>query len=213
MKNLLIKEFRLAMHPAAIIFIFLASMLLIPNYPYFVVMFYTCLGIFFICLTARENHDIDYTMLLPVRKSDLVSARILMVVLLQLIELAICVIFAVIRSRLLGNNEAGMNPNLAFFGYAFILFGIFNLVFFTQYYKNPDKVGVPFLIACIVIGILIFAMEATGFLIPALRTYLKDDPSAFPLQLLVFLIGAALYLLFTFLTVRVSRKRFLTLDL
>ena len=100
MKNLLIKEFRLAMHPAAIIFIFLASMLLIPNYPYFVVMFYTCLGIFFICLTARENHDIDYTMLLPVRKGDLVSARILMVVLLQLIELAVCVIFAVIRSRL-----------------------------------------------------------------------------------------------------------------
>ena len=58
MKNLLLKEWRLALHPAALLFLCLSSMLLIPSYPYFVIFFYTCLGLFFICLSGRENKDI-----------------------------------------------------------------------------------------------------------------------------------------------------------
>ena len=39
MKNLLNKEFRLALHPTNIIFISFALMLLIPNFPYLVAFF------------------------------------------------------------------------------------------------------------------------------------------------------------------------------
>ena len=39
MKKLLIKDFRLAMHPTVFLFWLLSSMLIIPNYPYYVVLF------------------------------------------------------------------------------------------------------------------------------------------------------------------------------
>ena len=44
MKHLLYKEWRLAMHPTALLFLPLSAMLLIPNYPYYVIFFYTSLG-------------------------------------------------------------------------------------------------------------------------------------------------------------------------
>ena len=59
MLNLLRKELRLAVHPTSWIFLGLSLMLLIPSYPYYVAFFYTGLGIFFTCLSARENQDIS----------------------------------------------------------------------------------------------------------------------------------------------------------
>ena len=41
MKELLNKELKLVLHPTNILFIPLAFMLFIPNYPYLVIMFYT----------------------------------------------------------------------------------------------------------------------------------------------------------------------------
>ena len=37
MKDLVYKELKLALHPAAIIFLCLSSMLMIPSYPYFII--------------------------------------------------------------------------------------------------------------------------------------------------------------------------------
>lgn len=68
MKNMLYKEFKLAMHPTSVIFLSLSAMMLIPNYPYYMTFFYTTLAIFFIYLSGRENHDIFYTMTLPYEK-------------------------------------------------------------------------------------------------------------------------------------------------
>lgn len=48
MKKLLRKEVLLSMHPTAIIFLALSMMLIIPNYPYYVIFFYTGLAIFFL---------------------------------------------------------------------------------------------------------------------------------------------------------------------
>ena len=94
MKTLLYKEFRLASHPTTFLFPLLSAMLLIPNYPYYVVFFYTTLGIFFVCLSGRENHDIFYTMLLPVEKRSLVRARMLFAVCMEAVQLVLAVPFA-----------------------------------------------------------------------------------------------------------------------
>lgn len=71
MKNLIYKEIKLALHPTAPLFLLLSTLLLIPNYPYEVVFFYTCLAVFFHCLSGRENHDIEYSLLLPIQKNRL----------------------------------------------------------------------------------------------------------------------------------------------
>ena len=68
LSKLLYKEFKLALHPAAVLFLLLSSMMLIPNYPMYVLFFYNTLGIFFICLSGRENHDFAYSLSLPIRK-------------------------------------------------------------------------------------------------------------------------------------------------
>ena len=39
MKNLLYKEFRLAIHPTVYIFFLLTALLLVPSYPYYVSFF------------------------------------------------------------------------------------------------------------------------------------------------------------------------------
>lgn len=114
MKTLLQKELRLALHPTAPLFLCLSAMLLIPNYPYCVVFFYTSLAVFFICLTGRENHDVFYSVLLPIRKADVVKARFATVILLELLQVALAVPFAVLRQRLItAPNEAGMEANTA----------------------------------------------------------------------------------------------------
>ena len=50
MKELLKKEFTLALHPTGWLFLGLSAMVLIPNYPYYVIFFYTGLALFFTCL-------------------------------------------------------------------------------------------------------------------------------------------------------------------
>ena len=67
MKELLNKELKLVLHPTNILFIPLAFMLFIPNYPYLVIMFYTCLGVFFMC-QCRGLHSSygQHLLVLPV---------------------------------------------------------------------------------------------------------------------------------------------------
>lgn len=151
MKNLLYNELRLAFHPTVALFWLLSAMLLIPSYPYYVILFYSMLGIFFVCLTGRENHDLYFTMSLPIRKRDLVRARFGFVVMIELIQLLIAVPFAILRQRLpLPGNEVGMDANIAFFGISLLLFGLYNWIFLTAYYAAPDKVGKTFAITSVV---------------------------------------------------------------
>ena len=84
MKQLLKKEFSLAVHPTSWLFLGLSAMVLIPNYPYYVIFFYTGLGVFFTCLNGRENQDVLFSLLLPVSRKQVVAARITTVVLLEL---------------------------------------------------------------------------------------------------------------------------------
>lgn len=55
MKELLKKEISLVLHPTNWLFLALSALVLVPNYPYYVTFFYTGLGIFFLCLSGREN--------------------------------------------------------------------------------------------------------------------------------------------------------------
>ncbi|MCH3972478.1 MAG: ABC-2 transporter permease [Oscillospiraceae bacterium] len=214
MRNLLRKEWKLAMHPTAILFLVLSFLLLIPNYPYYVTFFYTCLGIFFICLSGRENQDLLYTMLLPVRKRDIVRSRILTAVTLELLQAVIAVPAAILRNRMPMNNEVGMDANIALFAFSFILMGLFNLFFFTRYYRTPDKIGRHFALASGVVFVYITAAETLTHIVPFFRDELDTkDPQFLPQKLLVLLIGIVAYALLTFAACRKSERSFEKLDL
>jgi len=215
MKTLLKKEFTLALHPVNVIFLAMSAFLLIPNYPYYVTFFYTSLGIFFVCLTGRENHDVDYTMLLPVRRCDLVRARIGFAVGIEAAQLLVCIPFAIISQRINRlPNMVGMEANIAFFGLAMVVLGVFNLCFFPMYYGCPGKVGAWFVISSVVEALTIVALEVATHLIPFFRRRLDTHDTVYiPEKLLVLALGAVLFGVLTLAACRISERRFERVDL
>lgn len=215
MKNLLYKEARLALHQTNILFLFFAAMIFIPGYPYQVAAFFTCLGVNFLCVTGRENSDIFYTALLPVRKRDIVAARFALVALLQLGQMALMALIIPIRDAVLSmDNPAGLEANLALVGLCLITFGIFNLIFFPQYYKNPQKIGVPFVVGMVAVFLLISVEVASTYVIPFVHEKLDTRGAEFlPEKLVVLAVGLVVYAGLTLLAYKKSAKSFEGLDL
>lgn len=215
MKQMLYKEWKLAFHPTVAMFWLLSAMLLIPNYPYYVAFFYTTLGLFFVCLTGRENNDQYFTLTLPVKKKDIVKARMLFAVMIELIQLLVAVPFVILRQRmLLSGNLVGMDANVALFAFAFVLLGSYNLVFFTRYYRRPDRVGTAFLAGSVIFGLLIVIFELLTHIIPFIRDRLDTpDPSFLGEKLAALAVGLALYLFLTWLGYRKAAHSFEKLDL
>lgn len=215
MKNLLRKELSLSLHPTAPIFLSLSMMLIIPNYPYYVVFFYTGLAVFFICLTGRENNDVFYSLTLPIAKKDIVKARFAFVILLELAQVIIAIPFAIIRQSMpLPGNQVGMDANIALFGLSLAMIGIFNYIFFGIYYKNVNKVGHAFVLSSTAVFIYITIAEACAHAVPFVRDYLDtNDPQYLGYKLIVLLVGTIAYVFLTYVVYRKSVKSFEALDL
>ena len=161
MKTLLYKQLRLVCQPMTLVFCLFGAMLLIPAYPYTVMWFYVMLGLFFSFLNGREQKDVYYSALLPIRKRDTVKANCLFVGLIELLALVIAVPFALLRAKLgIGDNPVGLNANVTLFACGLMLFAVFNAVFLLSFYRTAYKVGVSFVKACIVMAVAAFIMEA-----------------------------------------------------
>lgn len=212
MKNLLYKEFRLAIHPSVYIFFALAALLLVPSYPYYVSFFYLTLGIFLTFKTNRAENDIFYSALLPVRKGDVVRARVLTVAILELSNILIAIPFAVISAKInpAGGNNAGIEPNVAFFGLSLLMYGGFNLIFFPVFYKTGRSEGKAFLWGGVFTFLYIIAAESLAQYIPSpVSAYLDTlEKSAQLRQLPVLFAGIALLL-----SAKISAERFEKVDL
>ncbi|MCE5343413.1 MAG: ABC-2 transporter permease [Eubacteriales bacterium] len=215
MKSLLLKEIKLATHPTNIIFLSLSFMMIIPNYQYYVLFFYTTLGIFFMCLQGRENHDIEYSLTLPVRKAQIVTARIGYAVILEIAQIFLAIPFAILRNGMFPSvNEVGMDANIALFGLSLLMLGLFNLLFFILYYRNPAKPGKAYFIASAVVMVYILAAESMTHVVPFFRDTLDTpDPQYLVAKLGVLALGAATFALLTVAAAHVSRRRFVALDL
>lgn len=215
MKNLLRKELLLSMHPTAPIFLILSMMLIIPNYPYYVVFFYTGLAVFFTCLNGRENNDVFYTLTLPIAKKDIVKSRFAFVILLQLAQMIIAIPFAIIRQNMpLPDNQVGMDANIALFGLSLVMFGLFNYIFFGIYYKDVNKVGTAFVWSSVAVFVYIAIAEACAHAVPFVRDYLDTkDPQYLAYKLIVLAVGTIVYAFLTYVVYRKAVKSFEALDL
>lgn len=198
------------MHPAALCFLALASLVLVPNYPYYVTFFYTALGIFFICLSGRENRDAEFSLLLPMAKKDIVKARFITVLILEGITLILAIPFAVLRQQFdLPPNAVGIEANIAFFGFSLIMLGIFHLVFFGIYYNNIQKVGKAFVVSSCAMFFYMAVMEVLIHVLPFFRDKLDTmDPLFLREKLVILFLGVLLYLLFTVMAYKNSVKNF-----
>lgn len=212
MNNLLYKELRLALHPTTIVFLLLGALILIPNYPYMVTFFYTCLSIFFMFQMSRENNDLFFTACLPVARRDVVKARCVAVMLMELAQIAVSALFLLLRQAVYPPdmaNLAGLEPNAALFGFSFGLFALFNAIYLPWVYKTGDKVGVPFVVASIAVGVYIVGIEVVIQIVPQLKRALDTmNPGDLVYQLSILAIGIAVWAISMIGVCRCSQKRF-----
>jgi hypothetical protein len=216
MKNLLYKEFKLAAHPTTYIFLALCAMMLIPRYPGYAEFMYVCLSIFFVFLAGRENKDIFYTVLLPVRKRDVVKARCWMIAIIELVMIVISVPFAILANRISPDhgNLAGIDANVAFFGLIFGFFAVFNLTFFPIFYRTSTKVGISLAFGGGAILLYYFAAEMLIWIPSPVNTFLDTiAPDMMVKHLPILIGGVAIWVLTWLFTYHRAAANFEKVDL
>ena len=205
----------LCMHPTGYVMLLMSAFVLIPGYPYTVSCFYIGLSIYFICLTARENHDASYTLTLPVSREDAVRARILLCCGLELVQLVLMGLMILLK-KALGTmpNPAGLDAGVALIGDALIAYAVFNMIFFPRYWRDINKPGVAFLFASAAVFAWIAAVIVFTYTVPFFRDVLdQPDPAFLSDKLLFALGGLALYAAGTAMAARKSAQKFAAVDL
>ncbi len=157
MKALIYKEMRLSMHPICYVFIVLFPfMILIPSYPLGIGFIYvlTCYPILFLGANkGQQSNDLLYSTLLPVRKKDIVMARILTVIFMQiafiLVMTALYPVARIINNAIAQSAEKPneyMIPGLGLDSYVLLLaialigYAIADIIFFPIYYKHGKSI-------------------------------------------------------------------------
>ena len=213
--KMLMKEWKLCMHPTGYIMLLCSALILVPGYPYGVTCFYMGLAIFFICLTARENHDAGFTLTLPASRADAVRARILFCALLETADLLLIVAFILLKNAI-GSmpNPAGLDAGLALVGDALIIFAMFNMIFFPIYYKDINKPGKAFAFASAAVFLWIVLEIVATYTVPFFRDVLdQPDPRNMGDKALFTLAGLALFLAGTARSIQKSIRQFENVDL
>ncbi len=212
MKDLLYKEFHLTIHPLFYLVALLGALVLIPSWPYFIAMMYVMLiTVPNIFMTARAHNDITFSVLLPVRKRDVVGARVMSLAVLELVHIIVASVFAIINAAIYEKGNDLLDANAAFFGFTFIMYGLFNVIFLPMFYKTAYKLGLPIIISITVAVIFAVVVEMAVQIVPAARVLDGyDHPLA---QYTTLAIGIIIFVLTSFAAYRLSAKRFARINL
>ncbi|WP_230398931.1 ABC-2 transporter permease [Novisyntrophococcus fermenticellae] len=211
--NLLYKELRLAAHPNFYVFTLLGVLVIVPAYPYGMVFLFGCLAPYLTFMYGRETNDIYYSALLPVPKRDTVKAKCLLIVLAQMTQLLISLPFAILRVHILPNgNPAGIEANVAYYGFGLMVYAIFDVIFLTQFFKTAYKVDRAFLLAIIPASIAVIVMEVVVHF-PGFEWLDSVAPGMMLWQLPILALGIIVYTIGILTAYRVSANRFEQVDL
>ena len=217
MLSLIKKEIALCLHPTVFIFLSFAALVFVPNYPYEVIFFFSCLSVFFCCMMTRENGDISFSCALPVKKEHIPLAKLLVTIGSQCIILLLVGIIGAVKGAVLPAaqyvNQAGISANLALVVNGAILLGVFNLIFFPRYFKSPDKIGVPFVIGAIVVFLLIGVFIVLRWVTPLYSITLNGLNSVNTgAKAAALIIGMAIYAIMSTISCKLSMRRFQKYD-
>ena len=209
------------------------GMYFIPSYPLYVGPFYLTLGIMMTFALNQSSHDILYTVLLPVRKIDVVKARFLYCGFLEFLGFLSALIALPIRTLVkYPENKAGIGLTICYFALQMLVLAVFNLMFLGNVYKDPLKPGLRFIFAAV--GYFVFyalcefpvwtyysmagklkAGEITE--LPAIAKigalFTSTDSQVIIPQLIILAGGIAIYVLSWIITFRCAARQFEKYDL
>lgn len=217
MKNLLYKEFCLAIQPITFVFLLFTVMTFIPGYPILCGAFFICMGIFYSYQTIRENNDILYSVLLPVNKTDAVKAKFASAVILQLTAFALFGLFTLVRIMFMADaavytKNVLMNANFVFLAFVLVIFTAFNTVFIGGFFKTSYAYGKPFIVFTVV-NFIIIAVAETLHHIPPLHWLNVCGAEYILKQIIILLAAVAVYITATVAAMKKSQKRFDNTDI
>ena len=216
MKNLIYKEFKVATPLLTFLFLGFTLMTFIPGYPILCGAFFVCFGIFQGYQYCRESGDIAYSILLPVRKTDVVKAKYLSVWILQMIAFVFFTIFTLIRMIFLSTADiyvqnALMGANFVFLGYVLLVFALFNGVFLGGFFKTAYNTGKYFVYFIIYCFLMIIVLEVVHHF-PGMKWLNTLDFTNFRMQMTVLLCGLTVYISLSILSCRIAKRRFEKID-
>ena len=230
MKALLYKEFKLAMHPICYVFIAMFPlMILIPSYPIAVGFIYvlTCYPILFLGANkGQQSNDLLYSTLLPIRKKDIVKARIMTVLIMHLAfivltsllyPVALMINNSITESALAEDPMANpiTNAGLGLHSYVLVLaivmvgFALADLIFFPIYYKNGKSIVMSTLL--MILGFVVYLGVFTIGLpyIPGCE-WINNLPLY--IQFIALAVSLIIYALLHLLVYKISSKRLEKVD-
>lgn len=215
MKSLLYKDLRLAIHPFYYILpVLTGALMLIPGWLYFIVlMYFGFISLPNMFASFKTQNDLTFSMMMPVRKKDIVKSRFISVLTLELLHIVIAIVYAVINKQIYNNfRYFFLEPNVAFFGLVFIMFGLLNIVFFPMFYKTSYNYGVPVIVANAVIIVFATAVELIALFNTGIKGYLRSAEHI-TVQFGILGGGIVFFVLFTIIAYRISIIRFEKVDI
>lgn len=217
MRNILYKELKLSASIISYLFMLFGLLFFLPGYPVLCGAFFCSLGLYKGFDFAREANDVVFSALLPIAKKDVVKGRYVFVCLIELGTALVMCIPMILRMSVFVDaaayrNNFMMNANLFALGAAFVIFGLFNLIFVGRFYKTGYKTGWPFIIYMIVAFLTITIFETLHH-IPGLERLNAFGTDDMGLQLILLLAGTVLWILITLCSCRKACKDFEKIDL
>ena len=217
MPNILKKEMKLSASIVTYVFMLFGLMFLLPGYPILCGVFFSTLGIYKSFEYANQANDIEFSLLLPISRKDVIKGKYIFVCMIESGTLFIMILSVLFRMTILKDasfyhTNPLMNANLFALGAACILFGLFNLTFLKGFFKTAYKTGKPFLIYIILcfLGICIF--EAMHYF-PGLERVNAFGMEDMALQVCLFGIGVVFYIIVSIYSYKKACKQFERIDI
>lgn len=215
MRTLLNKEARLTTPVLTYCFLAFSLLTFCPGYPILLSAFFVCLGFFQAYQSALLNHDLLFSLLLPVAKKDVVKSKFIFACLLEMTAFFLISLITIIRMLYLNQTAVFranklMNANPLFLAFTLLIFAEFNWFFIGGFFKTGYRLVGPFMSFTLAAMITIIIAESLHHL-PGLAA-LNSSHLDLSLQLVILLISLFLYCALTFLVERGAVISFDNLD-
>ena len=223
MKHLLYKEFKLSVPLLSYLLIILLAMsALSPAFPSFVPLLYMGATYTFLFIGMNKTtttNDLYYTCTLPIRREDVVKARVGTLTVIQFIEIVLVFGFMSI-STFIFDVAAGksmqvslnMRQPVALLAVYLISYSVYDIIYLPWFYKNGKSI-----IANMLVGILSTSIVAAGLTIGlfllAPEALTVGHPNANYILQFGLLLGAlAIFIGAKVLVIKLSTKNLKKLD-
>ena len=211
MKNLLYKEFSLIVNPLFYLMPLFGALVLIPQWLYFFsIMYFFFISLPNIFTIGKAQNDIGFSVLLPVSRSEIVKARIMTIVVLELLQLLVTAVCAAINIAIYPLGNFLLDANIAFIGFSFVVFAIVNILFFPLFYKTAYKIALPVIVSMAAAMIFATGVELLVLYVPYFK--IVDGMGNVPAQLIVLASGIAIFILLNIVSYKISARKFERVD-